>query len=134
MDPRVGYMLAYYAREDQPQHVQAVCSELLKRSPSVLLQLWRARGLLAGGAPAEVGQAGLAVAWRHGRLERCPTILILSPRMLSIQALCKGHLHAPPYRRCASCKCCRAMQSLAPRCAPPCWRHTRLQGTATTLP
>jgi hypothetical protein len=67
MDPRVGFVLSYYARERQPQHVQAVCNELLRRAPGALLQLWRARGLLAAGAGAEV-RAG----WGTGRAPRRP--------------------------------------------------------------
>jgi hypothetical protein len=54
MDPRVAAFVAYYAREGQAHHLQAVCSEMLRRAPSPALALWRAYGLLLGGATAEV--------------------------------------------------------------------------------
>lgn len=55
MDPRVAAFVHYYAREGQAHHVQAVCNEVLKRGrANAGLQLWRAYGLLAGGATAEV--------------------------------------------------------------------------------
>ncbi|GBF90474.1 hypothetical protein Rsub_03470 [Raphidocelis subcapitata] len=53
MDPRVAAFVQYYAREGQAHHVQAVCNEVLRRAPSPALALWRAFGLLAGGATAE---------------------------------------------------------------------------------
>ena len=55
MDPRVAAFVQYYAREGQAHHVQAVCNEVLRRAPGgALLVLWRAYGLLAGGAAPEV--------------------------------------------------------------------------------
>jgi hypothetical protein len=67
MDQRVAAFVHYYAREGQFHHVQTVCNEVLKRRASPALQLWRAYGLLAGGADAEVrAQAGAPRADARG--------------------------------------------------------------------
>jgi tetratricopeptide repeat protein 21B len=56
MDSRVAAFVHYYAREGYFQHVQSVCNELIKHGTSnnPVLQFWRAYGLLASGATAEV--------------------------------------------------------------------------------
>lgn len=54
MDSRAAAFVHYYAREGYVQHVQAVCNELIKHGSTPVLLLWRAFGLLAGGATAEV--------------------------------------------------------------------------------
>lgn len=55
MEARVTAFINYYAREGQVHHVQSVCNEILKRGPNPVLLFWRAYGLLAEGASAEVG-------------------------------------------------------------------------------
>lgn len=57
MDPTLAATLHAYARDGLPQHVQAVCSSAMQRrgGASAGLQFWRAYGLLAAGATAEVG-------------------------------------------------------------------------------
>jgi hypothetical protein len=54
MDSRVAAFVHYYAREGLVHHVQNVCNEVIKQAPSVILQFWRAYGLLATGATAGV--------------------------------------------------------------------------------
>jgi len=54
MDSRIAAFIHYYAREGYPHHVQSVCNEVLKHGGSPGVQFWRAYGLLASGATAEV--------------------------------------------------------------------------------
>lgn len=54
MDARAAAFVHYYAREGYVHHVQNVCNELIKHASSPVLQFWRAYGLLASGATAEV--------------------------------------------------------------------------------
>jgi hypothetical protein len=56
MDSRAAAFVHYYAREGYLQHVQSVCNVLIKHASSPVLQFWRAYGLLASGATAEVTQ------------------------------------------------------------------------------
>ena len=54
MDARAAAFVHYYAREGYLQHVQSVCNELIKHASTPVVQFWRAYGLLASGATAEV--------------------------------------------------------------------------------
>lgn len=56
MNTQAAGFLHYYAREGLAQQVLRVCNELIKAdSGSPVLLFWRAYGLLASGAAAEVG-------------------------------------------------------------------------------
>ncbi|KAI8469287.1 MAG: intraflagellar transport protein [Monoraphidium minutum] len=142
MDQRVAAFVHYYAREGQVHHVQTVCNEVLKRRASPALQLWRAYGLMAGGAAAEAlreladlqldplaGAAAAAAALHAHKAAKHPdhaAIAALQPQLEAELATAEGeaalqlaallsHTHSFEAARGVLERCLRA----APAAAPP---------------